>query len=139
MLDLWNGSVYFSLQVFFRAGVLSSLDRQVEDRTHDIMVKFQAHIRGWLGREMREKLELQHAAAHVIQRNIRQGDIINNWSWWKLLQKVRKKIYCLHSYPSTVYPFIYQSIHSFIHLVYSLLRRYFIHFNIFIFLSSLTY
>ena len=90
MLDLWNRFVYFSLQVFFRAGVLSSLDRQVEDKTHDIMVKFQAHIRGWLGREMREKLEYQHAAAHVIQRNIRQADIINSWSWWKLLQKVRK-------------------------------------------------
>ena len=105
MLDIWNRFVCFSLQVFFRAGVLSSLDRQVEDKTHDIMVKFQAHIRGWLGREMREKLEYQHAAAHVIQRNIRQADIINNWSWWKLLQKVRKNNICY--LPSTVYPFIH--------------------------------
>lgn len=67
---------------------MSSLDRQVEERTHDVMVNFQAFCRGWLGRRQREKLELQHAAAHVIQRNVIQHEIIREWDWWKLLQKV---------------------------------------------------
>ena len=81
------------MQVFFRAGNLSILERQVEERTHDMMVRFQAHLRGWLGRYMRDKLELQHSAAHVIQRNIIQANIINNWHWWKLLQKVNEHMY----------------------------------------------
>ena len=64
------------------------LDRQVEDQTHDTLVLFQAQCRGWLGRQKKDELELQHSAAHLIQRNIKQANIINAWSWWKLLRKV---------------------------------------------------
>ena len=83
--------------MFFRAGYLSILERQVEEKIHDFLVKFQAHIRGYLGRKLREKLELQHAAAHVIQRNVFQADIINNWPWWKLFQKVSCLACCKHA------------------------------------------
>jgi myosin-18 len=93
-LELDRNSYRIGLsQVFFRAGILSGLDRQVERKIHDIMVRLQANIRGWLGRQKMEDLELQHAAAHVIQRNIRQHDIINKWIWWKLFQKVSDAIY----------------------------------------------
>ena len=83
--------------MFFRAGYLSILERQVEEKIHDFLVKFQAHIRGYLGRKLREKLELQHAAAHVIQRNVFQADIINNWPWWKLFQKASCLACCKHA------------------------------------------
>ena len=76
------------MQVFFHAGTLSRLDQKVEAQMHDVLVKFQAHCRGYLGRQLRETLDLQHAAARLIQRNIRQSEIINNWAWWKLLRKV---------------------------------------------------
>ena len=59
----------------------------MEDVTHDNLVKFQAHIRGWLGRKKKEKLELQHAATHVIQRNMVLSEDIGGWAWWRLLSK----------------------------------------------------
>ena len=86
----------YTIKVFFRAGNLSILERQVEEKTHDMMVKLQAHIRGWLGRHMRDRLELQHSAAHVIQRNITQANIINGWAWWKMFQKVITDGHCIH-------------------------------------------
>lgn len=81
-------------QVFLRAGHLGTLDRQVELQTQGTMVLFQAYCRGWLGRKKREDLELFHSAVHVIQRNIRQANIIKEWRWWKLLLKVHTHWSC---------------------------------------------
>ncbi len=77
--------------------------------THSMMVKLQAHLRGWLGRHMREKLELQHSAAHVIQRNVTQANIINSWAWWKMFQKVCDNINTTihNTHGHIVYMYIY--------------------------------
>ena len=50
---------------------------------------FQARCRGWLGRQKFQTMQVQDAAAVVIQDNVLAYLELRDWSWWKLYLKVR--------------------------------------------------
>ena len=52
-------SIYpFHFQVFLRAGVLSHLDEEREDKLRDQVIRFQAVCRGYLARRQLQKLKV---------------------------------------------------------------------------------
>lgn len=62
----------------------------VEERTHETMVLFQAHCRGYLTRKHFKQLLIQDSAAYVIQSNVLAWMEITDWPWWKLYCKVSR-------------------------------------------------
>lgn len=76
-------------KVFFRAGVLGSLEDMRDDRLAKIISLFQAHIRGYLMRKNYKKLQDQRIGLTIIQRNIRKWLTLRNWQWWKLYTRVK--------------------------------------------------
>ncbi|XP_064621492.1 myosin heavy chain, striated muscle-like isoform X3 [Lineus longissimus] len=76
-------------KVFFRAGVLGTLEDLRDERLSRIISLFQAHIRGYLMRKQYKKLQDQRVGLSVIQRNIRKWLGLRNWVWWKLYVRVK--------------------------------------------------
>ncbi|XP_071848331.1 unconventional myosin-XVIIIa-like isoform X3 [Apostichopus japonicus] len=75
-------------QIFFRPGCLIQLEDQRDDKLTSTVVKFQAHIRGYLARKNFKTRQVQNVAIRCIQRNIRKYQGIRNWPWWKLVAKI---------------------------------------------------
>merc|ERR1712203_27812 len=75
-------------QVFLRAGVLSHLDGEREDKLRDQVIRFQAVCRGYLARRQLQKLKTQDIAIRCIQKNVRKFMAVREWPWWRLLIKV---------------------------------------------------
>ncbi|PIK48788.1 putative unconventional myosin-XVIIIa, partial [Apostichopus japonicus] len=73
-------------QIFFRPGCLIQLEDQRDDKLTSTVVKFQAHIRGYLARKNFKTRQVQNVAIRCIQRNIRKYQGIRNWPWWKLIE-----------------------------------------------------
>merc|ERR1712203_555790 len=75
-------------QVFLRAGVLSHLDGEREDKLRDQVIRFQAVCRGYLARRQLQKLKTQDIAIRCIQKNVRKFMGVREWPWWRLLIKI---------------------------------------------------
>lgn len=76
-------------QVFFRAGVLGSLEELRDDRVGMILSWLQAWIRGFLSRKAFKKLQEQRIALIVVQRNLRKFMKLRTWPWYRMWQKVK--------------------------------------------------
>ncbi|CAL1527462.1 unnamed protein product [Lymnaea stagnalis] len=76
-------------KVFFKAGVLGTLEDMRDERLSKIISMFQANIRGYLMRKSYKKLQDQRIGLSVIQRNIRKWLGLKNWLWWRLYVKVK--------------------------------------------------
>merc|ERR1719239_721990 len=76
-------------KVFFKAGVLGTLEEMRDERLSKIISMFQANIRGYLMRKSYKKLQDQRVGLSVIQRNIRKWLGLKNWLWWRLYVKVK--------------------------------------------------
>ncbi|KAK7067548.1 putative TRAFAC class myosin-kinesin ATPase superfamily [Halocaridina rubra] len=76
-------------KVFFRAGVLGSLEEIRDDRLAKILSWLQAWIRGYTSRKAFTKLQEQRVALIVVQRNIRKFMQMRTWAWYRLWQKVK--------------------------------------------------
>lgn len=75
--------------MFFRAGVLGSLEELRDDRVGMIISWLQAWIRGFISRKSFKKLQEQRIALIVVQRNIRKFMKLRNWAWYRMWQKVK--------------------------------------------------
>merc|ERR1712037_588668 len=84
------GAVNFlpSHKVFLRAGVLSHLDEEREDKLRDQVIRLQAVCRGHLQRRHVQKLKTQDIAIRCIQKNVRKFMGVRGWPWWRLLIKI---------------------------------------------------
>ncbi|XP_065353738.1 myosin heavy chain, muscle isoform X1 [Cloeon dipterum] len=76
-------------KVFFRAGVLGTMEELRDDRLGKIVAWMQAYMRGYLARKEFKKLQDQRIALQVVQRNLRKYLQLRTWPWWKMWQKVR--------------------------------------------------
>ena len=59
IIDLYFEPSSYFLQVFLRAGVLSHLDEEREDKLRDQVIRFQAVCRGHLARRQLQKLKVR--------------------------------------------------------------------------------
>merc|ERR1712025_794720 len=76
-------------KVFFKAGVLGTLEEMRDERLGKIIAMFQANIRGYLMRKNYKHLMDQRTALSVIQKNIRKWLGLKNWLWWRLFVKAK--------------------------------------------------
>lgn len=77
------------LQVFFRAGVLGTLEDIRDDRLTKVVTCLQAWVRGHNSRRTYRKLQEQRVALIVVQSRLRQLLQLRNWSWSNLWQNVK--------------------------------------------------
>lgn len=75
--------------MFFRAGVLGSLEELRDDRVGKIISWLQACIRGFISRKAYKRLQEQRNALIVVQRNVRKFMKLRNWGWYRMWQKVK--------------------------------------------------
>lgn len=75
--------------MFFRAGVLGSLEEIRDDRLAQVLSWMQAWIRGYTSRIQYQKLQEQRVALIVVQRNLRKYLKLRNWAWYRVWQKVK--------------------------------------------------
>ncbi|KAL2914326.1 class II myosin [Polyrhizophydium stewartii] len=78
-----------SSKVFFRAGVLADLENQRDVQLSKIVVRIQAHVRGYLARKVYKRRIDQLRAIKIIQKNARIYVTLREWSWWRLYTKVK--------------------------------------------------
>nr|AAK85118.1 non-muscle myosin II heavy chain [Doryteuthis pealeii] len=76
-------------KIFFRAGVLAHLEEERDLKLTDIIIQFQAYVRGMLARRNYHKRLQQLSAIRVIQRNCSAYLKLRNWQWWRLFTKVK--------------------------------------------------
>nr|XP_027217744.1 myosin heavy chain, muscle-like [Penaeus vannamei] len=76
-------------KVFFRAGVLGSMEEARDQRLGQCVSLLQAWVRGRLSREQFKKLQEQRVSLVVVQRNLRKYQAMCTWSWFLLWQKVK--------------------------------------------------
>ncbi|TMS36883.1 hypothetical protein L596_003949 [Steinernema carpocapsae] len=76
-------------KIFFRTGVLASLEEMRDLRLTDLIVKFQARCRSFLAHRLYQKRVQQSNAIRVLQRNGLAYLKLRNWQWWRLFTKVK--------------------------------------------------
>ncbi|NWX16025.1 MYH7B protein, partial [Aegotheles bennettii] len=76
-------------KVFFKAGLLGSLEEMRDERLAKILTMLQARIRGHLMRVEYQKIISRREALYTIQWNIRAFNAVKNWSWMKLFFKIK--------------------------------------------------
>lgn len=81
-----------SWQVFFRAGVLGTMEELRDERLSQIVTWIQGWVRGFIARKEYNRLIKQREALVVVQRNIRKFVKLNTWVWFNLWQKVKPLI-----------------------------------------------
>merc|ERR1719239_1432164 len=84
-------------KVFFKAGVLGTLEEMRDERLSKIISMFQANIRGYLMRKNYKHLQDQRVGLSVIQRNIRKWLGLKNWLWWRMYVKVKPLLNIAHA------------------------------------------
>ncbi|KAH7957849.1 hypothetical protein HPB52_023249 [Rhipicephalus sanguineus] len=88
-LDLEPSSYRLGLsQIFLRAGTLSLLESQREEKLAEGLIHLQAHLRGYLARKRFQQRKVQELAICCIQRNVRKFLEIRDWPWWRLFIKI---------------------------------------------------
>ncbi|PIO36898.1 hypothetical protein AB205_0222040, partial [Aquarana catesbeiana] len=76
-------------KVFFKAGLLGSLEEMRDERLSKIITRIQAQSRGLLMRIEFKKILERRDALLVIQWNIRAFMGVKNWPWMKLYFKIK--------------------------------------------------
>ncbi|KEI42255.1 uncharacterized protein L969DRAFT_97785 [Mixia osmundae IAM 14324] len=76
-------------KVFFRAGVLASLEERRDTLLADTFSRLQATCRGIITRHATRKILHRANAVRVIQRNARVYLELQDWPWWDLYTRVR--------------------------------------------------
>ncbi|XP_068202771.1 myosin heavy chain, muscle-like isoform X29 [Palaemon carinicauda] len=76
-------------KVFFRAGVVGTLEELRDDRLAKIITWLQSWIRGYISRKTYKRLQEQRVALIVVQRNLRKFMQLRTWAWYRLWQKVK--------------------------------------------------
>ncbi|XP_032833287.1 myosin-7-like [Petromyzon marinus] len=76
-------------KVFFKAGLLGTLEEMRDDRLSKIITLLQARCRGLLSRKEFAKIIERRDALLVIQYNIRAFMGVKNWPWMKLFFKIK--------------------------------------------------
>nr|XP_055038875.1 myosin-7 [Misgurnus anguillicaudatus] len=76
-------------KVFFKAGLLGTLEEMRDDRLALIITNIQARARGILSRIEFQKLVDRRDALLVIQWNVRAFMCVKNWPWMKLYFKIK--------------------------------------------------
>ncbi|XP_063611343.1 myosin heavy chain, muscle-like [Penaeus indicus] len=79
-------------KVFFRAGVLGTLEEIRDDRICLLMSHLQAWIRGFSSRKQYAKMQKQRNALIIIQRNIRKYQKMRSWLWYEMWTKLKPKL-----------------------------------------------
>lgn len=75
--------------MFFRAGVLDTLDNIKEERKGLVVAWLQAWIRGFNTRKTYKEMEEKRLALVVVQRNLRKYIRIHTWKWLGLFEAIR--------------------------------------------------
>merc|ERR1712173_133424 len=76
-------------KAFFGAGFLSQLEKMLEEKMSSTSKGMQARCRWKLARmELVKKLKIRESAK-IIQRNVRAFWEVKNWSWMKMLYKLK--------------------------------------------------
>nr|XP_045582183.1 myosin heavy chain, muscle-like isoform X2 [Procambarus clarkii] len=76
-------------KVFFRAGVLGTLEEIRDSHLGKIITWLQSWIRGFTGRKEYGRLQEQRVALVVVQRQLRNFVSMQSWVWFNLWQKVK--------------------------------------------------
>ena len=76
-------------KIFFRAGVLATLEEERDLKLTDLIVSFQAQCRAYLARRLYQRRVHQAQAIRVLQRNGLAWLKLRNWQWWRLFTKVK--------------------------------------------------
>ncbi|CAF92967.1 unnamed protein product, partial [Tetraodon nigroviridis] len=76
-------------KVFFKAGLLGTLEEMRDEQLSRILTRIQANARGILMRARFAKMVEQRDALMVIQWNLRSFLGVKNWPWMKLFFKIK--------------------------------------------------
>ncbi|KAM4692603.1 LOW QUALITY PROTEIN: myosin-4-like [Rhinophrynus dorsalis] len=76
-------------KVFFKAGLLGTLEEMRDDRLAQVMTRTQARCRGYLMRVEFRKMMERREALFSIQYNIRSFMNVKHWPWMKLFFKIK--------------------------------------------------
>ncbi|XP_066538403.1 uncharacterized protein [Hoplias malabaricus] len=89
-LDIDHNQYKFGhTKVFFKAGLLGTLEEMRDDRLALIITSIQARSRGLLSRIEFQKIVERRDALLVIQWNVRAFMGVKNWPWMKLYFKIK--------------------------------------------------
>ncbi|XP_050434821.1 unconventional myosin-XVIIIa-like isoform X3 [Adelges cooleyi] len=75
-------------KIFFRAGVLQTLESQRDEKLSGIVIQLQAQCRGYLARKDYAKRKVNDIAIRCIQRNVKKFMVVRDWPWWRLLVRI---------------------------------------------------
>uniref|UniRef100_A0A158R4M4 Myosin motor domain-containing protein n=1 Tax=Syphacia muris TaxID=451379 RepID=A0A158R4M4_9BILA len=76
-------------KVFFRAGVVASLEEKRDLKLSSIVTAFQAVCKGFIARKKFQKRIVYMNAIRVVQRNGKAWQRLRDWEWWKLFLRVK--------------------------------------------------
>ncbi|XP_059510928.1 unconventional myosin-XVIIIb-like isoform X2 [Stegostoma tigrinum] len=90
LLDLEKHSFFMGRsRVFFKAGIVSRLEKQQEKLICRNLTLLQATCQGFLGRQQFKKMKTQRLALRCIQKNIKNYLMICQWQWWQIMSSIR--------------------------------------------------
>ncbi|XP_050544907.1 unconventional myosin-XVIIIa-like isoform X3 [Daktulosphaira vitifoliae] len=75
-------------KIFFRAGVVQTLESQRDEKLSGVITQLQAQCRGYLARKDFAKLKVNDIAIRCIQRNVKKFMLVRDWPWWRLLVRI---------------------------------------------------
>ncbi len=76
-------------KIFFKAGVLASLEERRDSHLFDIFSRFQADARMFIARRRLKRVLNRAVAVRTIQRNARVYLKLRDWPWWQLYTKLQ--------------------------------------------------
>ena len=76
-------------KIFFKAGVLASLEERRDGHLFDIFSRFQADARMFIARRRLRRVLNRAEAVRTIQRNARVYLKLRDWPWWQLYTKLQ--------------------------------------------------
>jgi myosin heavy chain 6/7 len=81
-------------KVFFRAGILGTMEETREDKIGSVLSLLQAQARGKSSRLAFKKMQDQKLALYCLQRTIRNFRIGKTWLWWQLWLLIKPNLKC---------------------------------------------
>ena len=76
-------------KIFFKNGILATLEEQRDYKLEQIMVKIQARARGYLARKRLKNKSFQERAIKILQKNATIYLACRQWQWWILFNKIK--------------------------------------------------
>merc|ERR1719187_574607 len=81
-------------KVFFRAGILGTMEEIREDRIGSVLAWLQSGARGKASRMQFKRLQDQKLALYCCQRTIRNYYIGKTWLWWQIWMAIKPNLKC---------------------------------------------